>query len=117
MVLERRQKERLIMRVPMWVRSVTERPQGEQSVESLNISLLGTYFASDSEFRVGDKLEVRLKMPEVVVPGQRTQWRFTGRITHVGPFGPHGKTGVGVHFLCYSAEAKPPDCTDAYDSN
>jgi DUF1680 family protein len=112
MALERRQTKRLIMRVPMWVRSVAEKPQGEQGVESLNISLLGTYFAADSKFQVGDKLEVRLKMPEVVVAGQKTQWCFTGRVTHIDQLGPNGKTGVGVHFLYYSAGDKPPDCAD-----
>jgi hypothetical protein len=113
MALERRQTKRLIMRVPMWVRDVTEKPQGEQGVESMNISLLGTYFAADSKFQVGDKIEVRLKMPEVVVAGQKTQWCFTGRITHIDPLGPNGKTGVGVHFLYYSAGDKPRDSADA----
>jgi hypothetical protein len=113
MTLERRQTKRLIMRVPMWVRSVAEKPQGEQGVESLNISLLGTYFAADSKFHVGDKVEVRLKMPEAVVAGQRTQWCFTGRITHIDRLGTNGKTGVGVHFLYYSAGDKPPDTPQA----
>jgi DUF1680 family protein len=113
MALERRQTKRLIMRVPMWVRSVAEKPQGEQGVESLNISLLGTYFAADSKFQVGDKIEVRLKMPEVVVAGQKTQWCFTGRITHIDRLGPNGKTGVGVHFLYYSAGDKSSDSTDS----
>lgn len=106
---DRRQTKRLIMRVPMWVRGVTEQPLPEHGVESLNISLLGTYFAADSKFHVGDKIEVRLKMPEIVFAGQKTQWCFTGRVTHVDRLGPNGKTGVGVHFLYYSAGNKPPD--------
>jgi DUF1680 family protein len=109
MVLERRQSKRLIMRVPMWVRGVTQQPQHEQGVQSLNISLLGTYFAADSKFHVGDKIEVRLKMPEVVFAGQKTQWCFTGRVAHVDRLGPNGKTGVGVHFLYYSAGDRPPE--------
>jgi hypothetical protein len=109
MALDRRQTKRLIMRVPMWVRGVTEQWQREQGVESLNISLLGTYFAADSKFHLGDKIEVRLKMPEVVFAGQKTQWRFTGRVTHVDRLGPNGKIGVGVHFLYYSAGDKPPE--------
>jgi DUF1680 family protein len=113
MAAERRQTKRLIMRVPMWVRGATEQPQREQGVESMNISLLGTYFAADSKFQVGDKVEVRLKMPEIVFAGQKTQWCFTGRVTHVDRLGPNGKTGVGVHFLFYSAGDKPPDGTPA----
>ena len=109
MAAERRRTKRLIMRVPMWVRGVNEQPQREQSVESLNISLLGTYFATDGKFHVGDKIKVRLKMPEIVFAGQKTQWCFTGRVTHVHRLGFNGKTGVGVHFLYYSAGDKSPD--------
>jgi DUF1680 family protein len=98
----RRQMKRLIMRVPMWVRGVSYRLQREQRVESLNISIGGAYFATDGKFQVGEKIEVRLKMPEAVVAGQKTEWRFTGRVTHVAQLGAHGKTGVGVHFLYYS---------------
>jgi hypothetical protein len=101
---ERRTVKRLIMRVPMRVRGISEVAQNERGVESLNISLRGTYFASQEKFRVGENIEVRLKMPEVVVSGQKTEWRFTGRVTHVDKLGTYGKSGVGVYFLYYSAE-------------
>jgi hypothetical protein len=100
---ERRTVKRLIMRVPMRVRGVWESPQNERGVESMNISLQGTYFACDEKFHVGEKIEVRLKMPEVIVSGQKTEWRFTGRVTHVDKLGRDGKSGVGVYFLYYSA--------------
>lgn len=30
------------------------------------------------------------------------EWSFTGRVAHVEPLSPlNGKSGVGVHFLCY----------------
>lgn len=110
MELERRQRKRLIMRVPMQVvRGAGEGHDDEQAVESLNISLLGTFFAAEGNFQVGEKVEVRLKMPEAVIAGQRTQWCCTGRVVHVVRLGPNGKTGVGVHFLYYSAGAPPPD--------
>jgi len=102
--VERRTVKRLIMRVPMQVRGISEVPQNERDVECLNISIRGTYFASEEKFRVGEKIEVRLKMPEVVVSGQKTEWRFTGRVTHVDKLGTNGKSGVGVYFLYYSAE-------------
>ena len=104
MGLERRHTKRLIMRVPMWVRALREVPPLEKGVESMNISMRGTYFAAEDIFQVGEKVEVRLKMPEVVISGQKTEWRFTGRVTHVDPLGTNGMSGVGVHFLCYSAE-------------
>jgi hypothetical protein len=101
--LERRYAKRLIMRVPMRVRGMSEEPRVEHGVDSLNISIRGAYFATDGKFGVGEKIEVRLKMPEVVVSGQKTEWCFTGRVTHVDPLGTNGKSGVGVHFLYYSA--------------
>lgn len=112
---ERRQERRLIIRVPMWVRSANGLPQEErgkhteEGVESMNISIRGTYFAAEGSFQVGEEIKVRLKMPEVVVPGQKTQWCFTGRVTHVDRLGAHVKSGIGVHFLYYSAGNKPLD--------
>ena len=103
MTVERRLSKRLIKRLPMRVSATSEVPQQEQSVESMNISLRGTYFATEGQFCVGDKIEVLLKMPEVLVPGQKTEWRFIGRVTHVDRLGKNGRTGVGVHFLYYSA--------------
>jgi PilZ domain len=102
--VERRTVKRLIMRVPMRVRGMSEPAQNERGVESLNISIRGTYFVSEEKFQVGEKIEVRLKMPGVVVSGQKTEWRFTGRVTHVDKLGPYGKSGVGVSFLSSSAE-------------
>lgn len=106
MQADRRQEKRLILRVPMRVRSTKQAQQAEQGVESMNISIRGTYFAAEGLFQVGDKVEVCLKMPELVVPGQTTEWCFTGRVTHVDKLGANGKSGVGVHFLCYSAGKK-----------
>jgi hypothetical protein len=97
------------MRVPMWVRGIKERPQEEQRVESLNISIRGSYFAAEGKFQVGEKVEVRLNMPEVIFSGQTTEWCFTGRVTHVNRLGTNGKSGVGVHFLYYSAGNRQPD--------
>jgi hypothetical protein len=104
MDLGRRQARRMIMRVPMWVRG-KRRPEIEQGVESMNISIRGAYFAADGPFRVGEQIQVRLKMPEEVLPGQKTEWCFTGRVAHVDQLAPSGKSGVGVHFLYYTAAA------------
>lgn len=101
--VERRTAKRLIMRVPMRVRGISELLQDEKGVESLNISIRGTCFATEEKFRVGEKIEVRLNMPEVIVSGQKTEWCFTGRVTHVHKLGTNGKCGVGVYFLYYSA--------------
>ena len=102
----RRRANRLIMRVPMRVLN-KRTPQVEQGVESMNISIRGAYFATEETFRVGEKVQIRLKVPEAVMPGQKTEWCFTGRVAHVDRLGPNGKVGVGVHFLYYEAGGEP----------
>jgi hypothetical protein len=106
---ERRQTTRLIMRVPMWVGRVARQQQIEEDgVESLNISIRGSYFATRLKFQEGEKISVRIWMPEQIAPGQRTEWCFTARIAHVEPLGTAGGLGVGVHFLYYTAGKKLP---------
>lgn len=103
MELDRRQAKRLTMPVPMLVRG-KRRPLLGQGVESMNISIRGTYFVAEGPFRVGEKIHVRLTMPEAVVPRQKTEWCLTGRVEHVNRLVTCGRVGVGVHFLCYTAE-------------
>lgn len=104
MFKEQRQARRLIMRVPMRVRALGDPPQGEELVESMNISPRGAYFPTTLPLKVGSHVEVRLKMPEEVVPGQTHEWTFTARVVHVQQLGGFGKKlGVGVYFLYYSA--------------
>lgn len=97
------------MRVPMSVRRKHKKSLREQGVESMNISLGGTYFAAEGTFDVGEKIEVSLRMPDAVVAGQKTEWCFTGRVAHVDQLGKNGKIGVGVHFLYYTAGARPSE--------
>ena len=103
---ERRRTTRLIMRVPMWVSPAPESEREEDRVESLNISIRGAYFATGGKFLEGEKICVRLWMPEQIASGQSTEWCFTGRVTHVEHLGTSGKCGVGVHFLYYTAGQK-----------
>jgi hypothetical protein len=101
---ERRQTRRLIMRVPMHVRTVGDLPPGEELVESMNISQRGAYFATTLQLKVGAQIEVRFQVPEEVFPGQTHEWTFTASVIHVTPLGNFAKKfGVGVYFLCYSA--------------
>jgi len=102
---DRRHTSRLIMRVPMRIRSLL-RPQQEHAVESMNISIRGVYFATDATLEQKEEIEIRLRMPEQLMAGQMTDWCFTGRVAHVQKLGKNGKQGVGVQFLYYSAGEK-----------
>ena len=91
------------MRVPMLIRALGN-PTEEELVESMNISLRGAYFPTSLPLEVGSYVELRLKMPEEIVPGQTHEWTFTARVTHREQLGRFGKKfGVGVYFLYYSA--------------
>src|SRR5438552_16491537 len=104
---DRRYTSRLIMRVPMRVRSVRRGgSQQEYEVESMNISIRGVYFATDAVFEQKEEIEIRLHMPEQLMAGQITDWCFTGRVAHVHKLGKNGKRGVGGQFLYYSAGEK-----------
>jgi len=94
------------MRVPMRIRSLQRAPEREHTVESMNISIRGVYFATDAMFEQKEEIEIRLRMPEQLMAGQMTDWCFTGRVAHVEKLGKNGKRGVGVQFLYYSAGQK-----------
>ena len=103
---DKRLTRRLIMRVPMRIRSLQRAPQQEHTVESMNISIRGVYFATDAILEQKEEIEIRLRMPEQLMAGQMTDWCFTGRVAHVEKLGRNGKRGVGVQFLYYSAGEK-----------
>src|SRR5260221_12742955 len=90
------------MRVPMRIRSLQRAPGQEHTVESMNISIRGVYFATDAIFEQKEELEIRLRMPEQLMAGQMTDWCFTGRVAHGEKTGKNGKRGGGVQFLYYS---------------
>ncbi len=105
MPTEHRRARRLIMRVPMHVRALDPSLPTEEIVDCMNISLRGVYFPTALKLQEGSDVEVRLKMPEEIIAGQSTEWTFTGRVVHLESLGGLGKkSGVGVHFLYYSAD-------------
>jgi hypothetical protein len=104
MVTEHRRARRLIMRVPMRVKALHGHAFSEETVECMNISLRGTYFPTVLPLEEGTDVEVRFKMPEELIAGQTHEWTFVARVVHREDLGHFTKkTGVGVHFLYYSA--------------
>ena len=101
------------MRVPMQIRSVKRGPQSEQRVESMNISLRGVYFAAKTKFELKEELKIKLHMPEQLMPGQITDWCFTGRVAHVEKLGTNGIYGIGVQFLYYTADERQEERGEA----
>jgi hypothetical protein len=99
--MERRRGARLIKRVPMQIVPTAEPHAEARSVEAMNISKDGVYFATDLKLRRGTNLELRMKVPEEIRALPPLECRFLGRVVHVEPLGSNGKSGVGIQFIYY----------------
>jgi hypothetical protein len=101
---ERRRNARLIKRVPVQIFFDGETLAPATSAEAMNISKDGLYFATDLDLHKGAQLELRFKVPDEITALPPLECRFIGRVTHIEPLGPNGKSGVGIHFLYYSLD-------------
>lgn len=94
-LINRRAEKRIEVRMPIRVRPITNPPSPEQSAESVNISEHGLFFATSYPLRVGEEVEIHLRMPRELAEGS-TQVRWKARVVHVEPDGVTGRNGVGV---------------------
>lgn len=104
--LVERHKIRMPLRIRLWKSSVPE-----HAAESVNLSLRGIYFATDSKLIEGETVEVFFDMPEELIGEATSEWRCTGHVVRVeAARAAGGKLGVGVQFDCYEvAKAKASD--------
>ena len=93
--INRRAEARLDVRMPIRFRPITTPPSAERSAESVNISQHGLCFSTACSLRVGDEVEIHLRMPRELSQNV-VQVRWNARVMHVEPNGPGGHTGVGV---------------------
>ena len=91
----RRAEARIDVRMPIRFRPITEPPSPEQSAESVNISQHGLCFTTTCPLRVGEEVEIYLRMPREL-SHDVIQVRWNARVVHIVPNGLTGKTGVGV---------------------
>ena len=81
----------------------------ESTAQSVNLSQRGIYFATDSELREGEAVEIFFNMPEEIIGEPTGEWRCTGhvvRVEEIRALG--GKQGVGVQFDCYEVSRSAP---------
>jgi len=91
----RRNETRLAVRMPIRFRPITEPPSAEQSAESVDISQHGLYFTTSFPLRVGEKVEIHLRMPRELSQNV-AQVRWDARVVHIEQETPARKIGVGV---------------------
>jgi hypothetical protein len=99
-----RYKVKTPLRVRLWKSAVPE-----CTAESVDLSQRGIYFATNSEMRKGETVEVFFKMPEEIVGEPPVEWRCTGHVVRVEEIkAPSGKLGVGMQFDCYEVSRSKP---------
>jgi len=73
-------------------------------VESENLSKGGVFFATDLALKMGERIELLLKMPREITGVRASEWQCTGYVVRVERVSSlRGQFGVGVKFDCYEA--------------
>jgi len=104
---DRRVSPRHNFKLPLRVR-ILKSPIAEQRTESVNLSEGGIYFPTNSPLRVGNAVQVLLKMPEEITGEPTNEWLCSGHVVHTeASDSPRGKLGVGVQFDCYEVSRRP----------
>ena len=96
----RRAEARLDVRMPIRFRPITNPPSPEQSAESVNISEHGLLFSTNCPLRVGEEVEIYLRMPQELSQNL-IQVRWNARVVHVEPDRTAGRNGIGVRVETY----------------
>jgi hypothetical protein len=103
---ERRRTERLNLKIQLRV-SVLNSTAPEQSIESLNVSAGGIYFATNLPLLKGTPVRLLFRLPEQITRKPPADWVCMGHVVHTEPVSSgNGLQRVGVQFDCY--EVVPP---------
>jgi hypothetical protein len=106
--IDRRLADRYRVKTPLRVR-LWKSAVPECTAESVDLSQRGICFATNSEMRKGETVEVFFNMPEEIVGEPPVEWRCTGHVVRVEEIqAPDGKLGVGVQFDCYEVSRSAP---------
>ncbi len=122
---DRRSAPRFRMCIPLHfqlapVRSAAPDLPPEQAAETLDVSSRGVCMKTDAPPHVGSIVELRLRLPEMIMGLRVPEWRITGHVVHVkaSPEAGAGASqyGVGVQFHYYETVApvrnrlRPAEC-------
>jgi c-di-GMP-binding flagellar brake protein YcgR len=98
---DRRLSHRISIKTRLHIR-IWKSTTTEERAHSLNLSLNGIFFATNSPIREGETVEILLKMPEEITAELATDWRCTGHVVRVERVDSSlGEMGVGVQFDGY----------------
>lgn len=82
-----------------------EKPLDFHQAKCMNMSSRGVYFVTKAVLRVGEAVEVLIKMPKQVTGVEGGVRRFTGRVTHIQRRNTlREPSGIGVQLLYYERD-------------
>jgi hypothetical protein len=97
---ESRITPRYKIETPFTFRRIELPSEGVRQAKALDISTRGVYFTTNLAMRVGETVELLLRMPRQVRGADSTLRRFVGRVTHIDARADlQGHSGVGIHLL------------------
>jgi c-di-GMP-binding flagellar brake protein YcgR len=80
---ERRQSARVDLAILLTIQTLEIPKSAALMGLTENISATGVYLASDSPFEMGTRLEISLRMPEIVMGKPACEWCCRGRVLRV----------------------------------
>jgi len=101
---DRRGAPRFRIAIPLHFQ-VAKSAEPECHAETVDISSRGVLMETDAPPEIGSILEVRLRMPEMIMGWRVPEWTITGHVVHVEAGAEPGKYSVGVQFHYYEAAA------------
>jgi hypothetical protein len=103
---ERRFTPRHKLKIPLEIWNLAGSADSVQSTESIDVSIRGIHFSTESRFEIGTPVQVLLRMPEEVTGRRSPRWNCRGRVVHVdGNCDVNGRKGVGVEIQYYDVLA------------
>lgn len=103
---ERRRTRRFKVSIPVRLHATAE--NGHRA-NSINVSASGVCFTTHYSLRVGQQVELELRIPKRVTGTAPAERCFTGRVVHIKPNGSsEAPLEVGVQFLYYESPRHRP---------
>lgn len=111
---ERRRTRRFKVTIPVRFHGPAE--NGHRA-NSINVSANGICFSTHHALRVGQRVELELRIPRRVTGTTPAERCFTGRVVHVKQNGSsNGHLQVGVQFLYYESRLVAPSRANRHAS-
>lgn len=102
---DRRAAPRFRISIPLHFQ-LSQSSDPECAAETVDVSSRGVCMETDTPPLIGSILEVRLRMPEMIMGWRAPEWRIICHVVHVEHMSiESGKYGVGVQFHYYESMA------------